>query len=611
MFDLKKELSLLPDLPGVYLMYDKEKIIYVGKAKNLKNRVRSYFVKSKTQSVKVLKMVSHIERFEYIITNTELEALMLECTLIKKHRPFYNILLKDDKTYPFIKLTLNKPYPSLSAVRKKENDGARYFGPYTGMGVIRDMLGFIKTIFKIPDCHLRFPEDIGKKRPCINKEMGRCFAPCTGEVTKEEYQNVFYEVARFLSGDHTEIIEDAKRKMEEYSKKLEFEKAARERDKIESIKKFDLKQRVVGSKNADRDVFAFECFLNKAFFACLFIRGGKVVSHRGFSFDSYSDMTDEEISCEAIKSFYSENEIPKEIIIKAEPEDRELLEDWLSSVSGRRVQITAPKRGEKLSLLVMAKANVSEAIKRYSEKREKINKNAFYLEELKEKLRLEKLPKRIESYDISNTGASDRVGAMVVFEDGEYKSGKSRFFKIKYTDGQDDYASMSEVIKRRIDRARKEQSEAVPPEKAAFLPLPDLILLDGGESHVRVIKKLLSEMGESFPVYGMVKDNKHTVRAVTDGESEFSPSKNSEAYKFLYRISERVHKSAIEYHRRLRTKTGLSSELENIAGIGDKRKRLLLKAFKSIENIKNASEEELLKAGLDRKSAKSVFEYFN
>lgn len=608
MFDLKNALKMLPDLPGVYLMHDKEdKIIYVGKAKNLKNRVRSYFVKNQGHTAKVKRMVSRVAWFEYIITNTELEALMLECTLIKKHMPFYNILLKDDKAYPYIKITMNEEYPKIYAARKKENDGARYFGPFSGMGVVRDMLGIVKNIFQIPDCKLSFPKDIGKKRPCINMQIEKCFAPCNGSVSREEYYDVFKKVCKFLSGDHSELLAAMEENMLSYAQNLEFEKAAKERDKIENIRRFGARQQVVGTKNINRDIISFDFFANKAFFAVVFIRGGRVCAHRGMEASGYSELNDSEIACEFIKSFYTDNDdLPEEIIIKALPEETELLEMWLTDRHKRKVTITEPARGEKRALLTMANANVMQSINRYREESEKDGRINLRLEQLKEKLGLEKIPVRIESYDISNTGGSDRVGAMVVFENGEYKAAKSRFFKIKYTEGQDDYACMSEVIERRLNRAAEEEKNG----GNAFLPLPDLILLDGGAGHVSVIKKLMSDRSEDIAIWGMVKDDNHTFRGFTDSERLFEPSKNSEIYKFAYTVSERVHKSAIEYHRKLRTKTGLKSELDNISGIGEKRKRLLLGAFKNIENIRNATVEELVGAGLDRKSSENVVKYF-
>lgn len=613
MFDLKTALKLLPDLPGVYLMHGKDdEIIYVGKAKNLKNRVRSYFVQSKNHTVKVRKMVKNISWFEYIVTTTELEALILECTLIKKHMPFYNILLKDDKTYPYIKVTMNEKYPKMFAVRKRENDRARYFGPFSGMGVVRDMTEIVKNIFQIPTCRLSFPKDIGKQRPCINAQIGKCFAPCMANVTQEEYYKVFEDVCAFLSGDHAELIEKMTRKMEEYSENLEFEKAAHERDKINSVIKFEARQKVVGQKDVNRDVISFECCANRAFFAVLFVRGGRVVAHKAMSAPDYGDFADSEIACEFLKSFYSsQDDIPDEIIIKEIPEDFELISNYLAEIHGKKVTITKPVRGEKAALLTMAKANVVQSIKRYSEENLKHQKENVRLKELAEKLNLSKIPKRIESYDISNTGESDRVGVMCVFENGVYSAKKSRNFKIKYVIGQDDYACMSEVIMRRINRAKEEIKKQIPEKDAAFLPLPDLILLDGGAGHVNTISKLIKKENPEIEIWGMAKDDKHTFCCFTDGENEVCPSKNSEVYKFAYTISERVHKSAIEYHRKVRSKSAFRSELDNISGIGEKRRNLLLAKFKSMENIQNATFEELVSAGLDKKSADSVRRYFD
>lgn len=612
MFDFKTALKLLPDLPGVYLMHDKDDtVIYVGKAKNLKNRVRSYFIKNTSHTIKVKKMVKNVAWFEYIVTTTELEALILECTLIKKHMPFYNILLKDDKAYPYIKVTLNEDYPKMFAVRKRENDGAKYFGPFSGMGVVRDMTEIVKNIFMIPTCRLRFPQDIGKYRPCINAQIEKCFAPCEANVTQKQYYKVFEDVCAFLSGDHDRLIDKMTEKMNEYAKNLEFEKAARERDKINSVKKFELRQKVVSEKWVNRDVIDFECYANRAFFAMLFVRGGRVVAHRAMSAPDYGDLSDSEIACEFLKSFYSQtDDLPNEIVIKTIPEDNELIAGWLSGRLGKKVTLTKPFRGEKYALLSMAKANVMQSINRFKEESMKQKKETLRLSALEEKLNLTKMPKRIESYDISNTGNSDRVGVMCVFENGIYSSKKSRYFKIKYVEGQDDYACISEVIERRINRAKEEMKNIGNEKKTAFLPLPDLILLDGAATHVNTIKKLLKNKECEISVWGMAKDDHHTFSYLTDGENEVCPSKNSEVYKFVYTISERVHKSAIEYHRKLRSKTAFKSELDNISGIGEKRRNLLLEKFKSIENIQNAEFDELIKAGLDKKSAENVIRYF-
>ncbi len=605
MFDIKKQLSMLPELPGVYLMFDKDdKIIYVGKAKILKNRVRSYFVNSKNHSNKVLAMLRKIKRFEYIITGSELEALVLECTLIKKHRPFYNILLKDDKTYPYLKITMNEKYPKMMAVRKMEKDNARYFGPFSGMGVVTDIMKIVKNVFKIPSCRLNFPKDINKHRPCINYQIGRCFAPCRGEVSQEEYYSVFKDICSFLDGDFEDVVKKLRAQMVSYSENMEFEKAAEMRDKINSVVKFKAKQKVVSQSMANQDVISFECYANKAFFSVLFIRNGCVSGQRAMSASDFGEKSDEEISNEFLKSFYSESgDIPNEIIIKAAPEENELILDWLSEIKGKKVRLSVPMRGEKLALLAMARVNTMQSIERFKMQQLKEKAENSKLEEIKEKLGLPKLPKRIESFDISNTGISDMVGAMVVFENSVYSSSKSRYFKIKNQSGQNDYLATCEIIGRRINRAIEGYE--------AFLPLPDLILLDGGAGHVGVVCEMLREKGIQIPVWGMVKDDFHTFRALTNGQDIVEPSKNSVLYSFVYSISERVHKSAIEYHRKSRTKTGLKSELSNIEGIGEVRTKLLLTNFKSIENISNATIEELEAAGLDKKSAENVYKYFN
>lgn len=605
MFDIKKQLSMLPELPGVYLMLDKDdKIIYVGKAKVLKNRVKSYFSNSKSHSDKVRAMVRKIAKFEYIITSSELEALVLECTLIKKHRPFYNILLKDDKTYPYLKITMNEAYPKILAVRKMEKDNARYFGPFSGMSVVGDIISIVKSIFKIPSCRLSFPKDINKNRPCINYQIDKCFAPCRGEVSQAEYYNVFKEICAFLDGGFEDIIEKMQAQMEKYSENLEFEKAAELRDRIKNAVKFKAKQKVVSQSMANQDVVSFECYANKAFFSVLFIRNGCVSGQKSMTAADFGEKSDGEISLEFLKNFYSDSaDIPSEIIIKAAPEEEELILDWLYSLKGRKVRISVPMRGEKLALLTMAKVNTMQSIERFKLQQLKEKAENSKLEEIKTKLDLKIFPKRIESYDISNTGMSDMVGAMVVFENAVYAAKESRYFKIKNQTEQNDYLATCEIISRRIKRAREGFE--------AFLPLPDLILLDGGAGHVGAVKDMLAEMGENIEVWGMVKDDFHTFKALTNGKDIVEPSKNSVLYSFVYTISERVHKNAIEYHRKVRTKTGLKSELSNISGIGEKKTRILLTNFKSVENISKASIDELKNVGLDKKSAENVYKYFN
>lgn len=616
-FDLKKQLKNLPDAPGVYLMHDKDDtVIYVGKAKVLKNRVRQYFQSSKNHTGKVRAMVSHIAWFEYIITDSELEALVLECNLIKKYKPHYNILLKDDKHFPYLKVTMQEAYPRLIVTRRMENDGARYFGPYTGMTVVKNTLDVIKRIFLIPTCGRKFPDDIGKGRPCLNYQIKKCFAPCRGDIDPEEYRKVFSDICSFLEGKQDDLIEGLTENMNQAAQNLEFEKAASLRDKIASIQAVSQKQKIVSSSMADQDIVAFVCYDDKAFVEIFFVRYGRVIGRQNFRMDAIGELSDSEIMGEFLKQFYSSAvNFPTQLIISHEIEDSEVFAQFLSSRRGRKVEITVPKRGDKVSLIRMVERNARQAVEDYKLNRLKKQLNDGALEKLAGYLGLDAPLHRIESYDISNISGTSNVGAMVVFEDGVSAPNKYRKFRIKTVEGQDDYSSMAEVIYRRFSHAMREREQIeqgqLELEKAKFLPMPDLILLDGGKGHVSAVGKTMAELGVSVPLFGMVKDDHHRFRALTDGVREINLPKNSAAYSLVGNISEQVHKTAIEYHVKLRGKKGISSELANIDGIGTTRRKLLLKKFKSLEAIASAGVDELVDAGLDRRSAANVFDYFH
>ena len=617
MFDLKKQLKNLPEQPGVYLMHDKDdNIIYIGKAKNLKNRVRQYFNSSKSHSPKVRAMVNHIEWFEYIVTDSELEALVLECNLIKKHKPHYNILLKDDKHYPYIKVTMNEDYPKLMITRAMKNDGTRYFGPYSGMGVVRQTLDVIKKIFLIPTCKRVFPRDIGKARPCLNHQINKCFAPCTGNVSQSAYREVFNNICSFLEGKTDELITLLEKHMNNASDMLDFEKAANLRDKIAAVKAITQKQKIVSDKMANQDVIAFKCFDAKAFVEVFFIRNGRVLGRKSCIIDDVDELSDIEIMSEFLKQFYTDAAyIPNEIICQCETEDTDLFVGWLSERLGKKLIFTVPVRGQKVSLIKMVQKNADLSIENYKLNMLKKEADKNTLEKLSEYIKLEKIPKRIESYDISNISGTSNVGVMIAFKNGAYDASLTRKFQIKSFEGSDDYMAMSEVVYRRIIRAKDEknkiQNGELEKSKAKFLPLPDLILLDGGKGHVNTIKHVLENEGVSVPLFGMVKDDKHHFRALTDGENEIALPKNSPVYNLVCAISEKVHETAITYHSKMRGKKGLSSELSAISGIGEVKRKKLMRTFKSIDNIANASIDELIKAGLDKRSAKNVYDYFN
>lgn len=614
MFDLKTELKNLPDNPGVYIMHDKnDKVIYVGKAKILKNRVRQYFRNSASHTPKVLAMVKNVAYFEYIITDSETEALVLECNLIKKYRPHYNILLKDDKTYPYIRISMNEPYPKITAVRRRGNDKAKYFGPYMGMNTINNMLEIIRRIFMPPTCRRRFPEDIGKGRPCLNYHIKKCMGVCTGNITRERYYETYENICKFLSGDHAGLLEELETEMKEASAKLDFERAADARDKIRAINSIDSGQKITDAGNAsDKDYIAV-CFMDElAFFSVFFVRGGKTVGRECYRVVRGIDTGPEEIMAQFISQFYDDSSVPSEIVVQYMPSEAETIQNWLRELKGRKVSLVNPRKGDKLHFIEMAYKNSENARDRYKVEEQRFGRNRIN-EELAKALGLSEPPRRIESYDISNISGADSVGAMVVFCDGIPKKRDFRRFKIKYTEGIDDYESTAEVVYRRIARAKEEQKAVDNGEllfsDAKFLPLPDLILADGGMGHVNAIKEILEATETYIPVYGMVKDDKHRTRGIVseNGEIELNPS--GTVFKFVTRVQDEVHRYAIEYFRKLHGKNALKSGLDDIPGVGEKRRIKLLTHFKTISNIKNASLEEL-RAAVDKKTADSVYNYF-
>lgn len=615
-FDFETELKNLPDSPGVYLMHNRDgEIIYVGKAKVLKNRVRQYFRKSSNHTPKVLAMVANISYFEYIVTDSETEALALECNLIKKHRPKYNILLKDDKHYPYIKITINEPYPKLMKVRKLKKDGAKYFGPYVGPGTIKNTIDLINRLFKPPSCHRRFPEDIGKGRPCLNYHINNCFAPCTGRISKEEYREVYFEICRFLEGKSKGLVKELTEQMKQASMEMRFEKAAELRDKIRAINEIEEKQKVINAdKQADNDVIAMAMDEHIAFCEVFFVRGGKIIGRESYKISNTDNASASEILTDFVKQFYQGAEyIPSEILTETEIEDKEPIEEWLRSMKHRKVTITSPQRGEKHHLMEMVHKNAVTALDNHKIKVLKEREKNTVLESLKEAAGLAETPMRIEAYDISNTQGGDNVGGMVVFENGKPAKRKYRRFKIKSFEGADDYAAMREVIYRRIEHGREEQflieNGKLNRHDAKFLPMPDLILLDGGKGHLKTITELFETIDVRIPCFGLVKNDKHRTRGLigTGGEVALSPT--GAVFKLLTHIQDEVHDTAIEYHRKLRGM--IRSELEEIPGIGEKRRKELLTKFGSVDKIKEADINELADCeGMNMKAAETVYYYF-
>lgn len=601
MFDIQEQLKKLPAEPGVYLMKNEnDKIIYVGKAISLKNRVRQYFQSSKNHTSKVKSMVKNIAKFEYIITDSELEALILECNLIKQYRPKYNVLLRDDKTYPYIKVTVNEDYPRVLKVRKVLKDKAKYFGPYTNITAVNDTLEIIRNTYPIRTCNIDIEKAIANKvRPCLNKHIKKCIGPCTGEVSKEEYNKMIEEVILFLSGKEERLIEILKEKMNKCAMDFNFEDAAIYRDKIRSLEDMVQKQKIdSGTSDLNQDIIAMARAHDEACVQVFFIRNGKIVGREHFILEGVMDSSRKSILSSFVKQFYiSQDYIPKEIIIEDEIEDSFVLEEWLTDKKGQKVNIKVPQKGDKKNLIEMVRKNAIEYLEKFSNLNKlKYQKSIGALEELKNILGLKDTPKRIESFDISNIQGVDSIGSMVVFTDGKKDKKEYRRYKIKTVEGPNDYDSMAEIVERRIK----------------YENFPDLILLDGGKGQVSAVKKVLDRYGVNIPLWGMYKDDKHRTKGLISQEKEIEIDKTSNLYRFVASIQEEVHNYAISYHRSLRNKSLTKSVLDDIQGIGEKRKKALLSHFKGIEEIKVASFEDLLEVeGMNKSSAESVFKFFN
>ena len=600
MFDIQEHLKKLPSEPGVYLMKDKyDHIIYVGKAISLKNRVRQYFQSSKNHTSKVKSMVKNIYKFEYIITDSELEALILECNLIKRYRPKYNVVLRDDKTYPYIKVTTNEDYPRILKVRRVLKDKAKYFGPYTNITAVNDTLELISSTYPIRSCKIDIDKAIkNKTRPCLNLHINKCLGPCTGNVSKEEYGKMIEEIIMCLSGKEEKLMELLKEKMNESSMNFRFEEAAVYRDKIKSLEEMIQKQKIDATvSDLNQDVVAMARAHNEACVQVFFIRNGKIVGREHFILEGVMDSPRASILSSFVKQFYNEQEyIPKELIIEDEIEDSSILEEWLSSKKGQKVTIRVPQKGEKKSLVEMVRKNAVEYLEKFSDmNKRKYEKSIGALEELKQILNLEKLPIRIEAYDISNIQGVDSIGSMVVYTNAKKDKKEYRRYKIKTVIGPNDYDSMAEIVDRRLKHGN----------------LPDLILLDGGKGQVSAVKKVLELNDVDIPLWGMYKDDKHRTKGLICKEKEIELDKTTNLYRFIASIQEEVHNYAITYHRSLRNKALKKSILDDIQGIGEKRKKSLLNHFKDVDAIKKATMEELLEVdGMNKSIADNVYNFF-
>ena len=595
---------------------ENSEVIYVGKAISLKNRVSQYFHSSKNQPPKVKAMVKNIRSFEYIITDSELEALILEANLIKKHKPKYNILLRDDKQYPFISINLKKKFPTIRKTRQMLKDGAKYFGPFTNVTALNDTIETIGELYPIRTCNLNL--DYGKRltRPCLNYFIGKCKGPCFQDIDEEEYMDMIHEIIMFLSGKNDKLISAIQKKMETASDNLEFEKAAMYRDRIESLKLIREKQKIVYNMEDNQDVIGMARGLNESCIQIFFIRKGKIVGREFYMVDNTEGLDKSEILSSFMKQYYlTATNIPLEVLIEEEIEDSELIQEWLSEKRGSKVKVKVPKKGDKNNLMEMVKMNAFEELKKNETKiREKKPINIKNIEKLKLHLGLEKLPRRIEAYDISNTQGVHSVGSMVVFIDGVQSKKDYRKFKIKYVEGPDDYSSLEEVLERRVRRGLEEirRIEKKDIKLESFSIFPDLIIMDGGKGQVNIALKVIKKFNLDIPVCGLVKDDFHRTRGIIYNNKEIEIEERSLLFKFLTRVQDEAHNYAISYHRELLNKNMIKSILDTIPLIGEQRKKNLLRKFGSVENIKKASIEDLRKTpSMNIKAAEEVYNFFN
>lgn len=617
MFNFEEELKKLPARPGVYIMHDKnDTILYVGKAINLRNRVRSYFRPNIGRGPQIDKMVTLIDRFEYIVTDSELEALVLENNLIKEHSPKYNTLLKDDKTYPYIKVTVGEEYPRILFSRQMKKDKSRYFGPFTSAAAVKDTIDLLNKLYQFRTCNKRLPEDIGKDRPCLNYHIKQCLAPCQGYITKEEYQERVSRALEFLNGNYQPVLAELQQKMEEASENLEFEEAIRYRELINSVRQVSQKQKITDSVGEDKDIVALAKDGADAVVQVFFVRDGKLIGREHFYMTHVSDESKPMILQSFLKQFYAGTPfIPRELMLQYEIEEMDLIEQWLTKKKGARVHLRVPKIGTKEKLVELAAKNADLVL---SQDRERIKREeGRTIGAVREIAGILGLPgiTRMEAFDISNISGFQNVGSMVVYEKGKPKRSDYRKFRIKTVAGPDDYACMREVLTRRFVHGMEEkedfQSRDMDETFGSFTKFPDLLLMDGGRGQVNIALEVLQELHLDIPVCGMVKDDNHRTRGLYFNNVELPIDRHSEGFKLITRIQDEAHRFAIEYHRSLRSKSQVHSILDEIPGIGPSRRKALMKYFRSIEEIRNAEVEELTEVSeIPRNVAEEIYRFF-
>lgn len=618
MFDFEEELRKLPDQPGVYIMHDKsDAIIYIGKAISLRKRVRQYFQPSHDEGIKKKQMVQHIARFEYIITDSELEALVLECNLIKEHTPKYNTMLRDDKTYPYIKVTVGEDFPRVLFARQMKKDKSRYFGPYTSAGAVKDTIDLINKLYRLRTCNRVLPRDIGQDRACLNYHIHQCMAPCQGYISKEDYGLKVAKALDFLNGNYKPIMEELTERMEEASGQMEFEKAMEYRDLLTSVKQIAQKQKITNADGEDKDIIALASDDTDAVVQVFFIRGGKIIGRDHFHVRVGTEEGKSDILTEFVKQYYSGTPfIPRQIMLQEEVQDVEVLEQWLTKKRGHKVTIHVPQKGMKEKLVELAARNAELVLGQDKEKiKREEGRTIGAVREIEGLLGLQGLS-RMEAYDISNINGFETVGSMIVYEKGKPKRSDYRKFKLRTVTGPDDYASMHEVLTRRFSHGMQEREELAdkgsPMELGSFTRFPDLILMDGGRGQVNVCLQVLEELGLSIPVCGMVKDDFHRTRGLYFNNVEIPIDRHGEGFKLITRIQDEAHRFAIEYHRSLRSKSQVHSVLDEIEGIGPTRRKALMRRYQSIDAIREADVENLAQTeSMNRQAAEKVYEFLH
>jgi excinuclease ABC, C subunit len=618
MFEIEEELKKLPAKPGVYIMRDgKDGILYVGKAISLKNRVRQYFQKSRNKGAKIEQMVTKIQRFEYIITDSELEALVLESNLIKEHRPKYNTMLKDDKSYPFIKVTIAEPYPRVLFSRSMKKDKSKYYGPYTSAGAVKESIELVRKVYKIRTCNRNLPKDIGKERPCLNYHIKQCDAPCQGNIDQNQYREYIGSVLQFLNGNYGDILENLEMKMQAASEKLDFEMAVEYRDLLNNVRRISEKQKITHSDGEDKDIIALDANGEDAVVQVFFVRDGRIIGHDHFFLQVAPHDTRGQILTSFIKQFYAGTPfVPKELMLQCEIDDTEIIEQWLGQKRGQRVYIRVPKKGTKEKLVELAARNAALVLSRDKEKlKREEGRTIGAMKEISALIGLKNVT-RVEAFDISNISGFETVGSMIVYEKGKPKRSDYRKFKVKGVKGPNDYASMDEVLTRRFVHGLQEekalQEKNISLEMGKFTKFPELIMMDGGKGQVNIALQVMEKLGLQIPVCGMVKDDNHRTRGLYYNNVEIPIDRHSEGFKLITRIQDEAHRFAIEYHRTLRSKEQVHSILDDIQGIGPMRRKALMRHFKSIELIKEATQETLQQVeSMNAKSAKTVYDFFH